>query len=204
MKKNMFQRLTSSLLALLMVLSMAAAPVSAAAAGADRAEAGLTAQVRENESAKSFTVTPVGTLTAQSTQAAFRIACSDSSLSSVNVFLLPVGKYGPDEENPVARKFGASLGDVTLDIPAGSLKAGDKLAVKLTYWDGDDIFEYMSKESEYAVVADGQSADDKTREEIIANTSAVLMKDGAARTESFRENDTSVDVQVKLDDTVES
>ena len=116
MKKNMFQRLTCSLLALLMVLSMAAAPVSAAAAGADHAEAVRTAQVRENESAKSFTVTPVGTLTAQSTQATFRSACSDSSLSSVNVFLLPVGQYGPDEEKPVARKFGASVGDVTLDI----------------------------------------------------------------------------------------
>ena len=39
----------------------------------------------------------------------------------------------------------------------------------------------MSKELEYAVVADGQSAGDKTREGIVANTSAVLMQNGAAR-----------------------
>ena len=39
----------------------------------------------------------------------------------------------------------------------------------------------MSKELEYAVVADGQSAGDKTRERIVANTSAVLKQNGAAR-----------------------
>lgn len=201
MRKHMFQRLTSSLLALLLVLSMAAAPVSAAAGGTAHTEA---AQTQEEAAAKSFTVTPVGTVTPQSTQASFRIACTDPSLTSVNVFLLPVGKYGPDEENAVARKFGAAVGDVTLDIPSGSLKVGDKLAVKLTYWDGDDIYEYLSKESEYITVTDGQSSAGKTREEIISNTSAVLMQNGAARTESFRQTDTSVDVQIKLDDTVES
>ena len=39
---------------------------------------------------------------------------------------------------------------------------------------------------------------------MIANTSAVLLQNGKTRTEPFKQNENSVDVQVKLDDSVES
>ena len=58
--------------------------------------------------------------------------------------------------------------------------------------------------SEPAAVHTQAAAGEKTRAEIIANTSAVLLQDGKARTEPFKQNANSVDVQVKLDDSVES
>ena len=58
--------------------------------------------------------------------------------------------------------------------------------------------------SEPAAVHTQAAAGEKTREEMIANTSAVLLQDGKSRTEPFKQNANSVDVQVKLDDSVES
>ena len=58
--------------------------------------------------------------------------------------------------------------------------------------------------SEPAAVHTQAAAGEKTREEMIANTSAVLLQNGKTRTEPFKQNANSVDVQVKLDDSVES
>ena len=51
----------------------------------------------------------------------------------------------------------------------------------------------------------GESSEstEKTREKVIENTSVQLMKDGALRTETFRQTETSVDVKVQLDETVQ-
>lgn len=48
--------------------------------------------------------------------------------------------------------------------------------------------------SEPAAVHTQAAAGEKTRAEIIANTSAVLLQNGAARTEPFRQDAASVDV----------
>ena len=150
------------------------------------------------QAASDFTITPVGTVTADSTQVTLCIDCADTEVSTVNVFLLPVNTYGYDEDNPIAKKWSAAIGDVTLDIPAGKLTTGSRFCVKLTYTKDDDVQEVFS---DYFTVA---AAGEKTREEMIANTSAVLLQNGKTRTEPFKQNANSVDVQVELDDSVES
>ena len=140
----------------------------------------------------------MGTVTADSTQVTLRIDCADTEVSTVNVFLLPVNTYGYNEDNPIAKKWSAAIGDVTLDVSAGKLTAGSQFCVKLTYTKDDDVQEVFS--DYFTVAASGE----KTREEIIANTSAVLLQNGKTRTEPFKQNADSVDVQVRLDDSVES
>ena len=90
----------------------------------------------------------------------------------MNVFLLPVNTYGYNEDNPIAKKWSAAIGDVTLDVSAGKLTAGSQFCVKLTYTKDDDVQEVFS--DYFTVAASGE----KTREEIIANTSAVLLQTG--------------------------
>ena len=58
--------------------------------------------------------------------------------------------------------------------------------------------------SAFAAGSDESSGStEKTREEVIKNTSVQLMKDGAVRTETFQQTETSVDVKVQLDETVQ-
>ena len=58
--------------------------------------------------------------------------------------------------------------------------------------------------SAFAAGSDESSrSTEKTREEVIKNTSVQLMKDGAVRTDTFQQTETSVDVEVQLDETVQ-
>lgn len=58
--------------------------------------------------------------------------------------------------------------------------------------------------SAFAAGSDESSGStEKTREEVIENTSVQLMKDGAVRTDTFQQTETSVDVKVQLDETVQ-
>lgn len=58
--------------------------------------------------------------------------------------------------------------------------------------------------SAFAADSDESSGStEKTREEVIENTSVQLMKDGAVRTDTFQQTETSVDVKVQLDETVQ-
>ena len=191
MRKTIFQRIGSGLLSLLMMSTLAISPALAADSRPEPSAA-------STQAASDFTITPVGTVTADSTQVTLHIDCADPEVSTVNVFLLPVNTHGYDEDNPIAKKWSAAIGDVTLDVPAGKLTAGSRFCVKLTYTKDDDVREVFS---DYFTVA---AAGEKTRAEIIANTSAVLLQDGKARTEPFKQNANSVDVQVKLDNSVES
>ena len=191
MQKTLFRRIGSGLLSLLMMSTLAISPTLAAD---NRSESAAVS----TQAASDFTITPVGTVTADSTQVTLRIDCADTEVSTVNVFLLPVNTYGYDEDNPIAKKWSAAIGDVTLDVSAGKLTAGSQFCVKLIYTKDNDVREVFS---EYFTVA---ASGEKTREEMIANTSAVLLQDGAARTEPFRQDAASVDVQVKLDDSVKS
>ena len=191
MQKTLFRRIGSGLLSLLMMSTLAISPTLAADSRSESAAV-------STQAASDFTITPVGTVTADSTQVTLRIDCADTEVSTVNVFLLPVNTYGYNEDNPIAKKWSAAIGDVTLDVSAGKLTAGSQFCVKLIYTKDNDVREVFS---EYFTVA---ASGEKTREEMIANTSAVLLQDGAARTEPFKQNANSVDVQVKLDDSVES
>ena len=191
MQKTLFRRIGSGLLSLLMMSTLAISPTLAADSRSESAAV-------STQAASDFTITPVSTVTADSTQVTLRIDCADTEVSTVNVFLLPVNTYGYNEDNHIAKKLRAAVGDVTLDIPAGKLTTGSRFCVKLTYTKDDDVQEVFS--DYFTVAASGE----KTRAEIIANTSAVLLQDGAARTEPFKQNANSVDVQVKLDDSVES
>ena len=191
MQKTLFRRIGSGLLSLLMMSTLAISPTLAADSRSESAAV-------STQAASDFTITPVGTVTADSTQVTLRIDCADTEVSTVNVFLLPVNTYGYNEDNPIAKKWSAAIGDVTLDVSAGKLTAGSQFCVKLTYTKDDDVQEVFS--DYFTVAASGE----KTREEIIANTSAVLLQNGKTRTEPFKQNANSVDVQVELDDSVES
>ena len=191
MQKTLFRRIGSGLLSLLMMSTLAISPTLAADSRSESAAV-------STQAASDFTITPVGTVTADSTQVTLRIDCADTEVSTVNVFLLPVNTYGYNEDNPIAKKWSAAIGDVTLDVSAGKLTAGSQFCVKLTYTKDDDIQEVFS--DYFTVAASGE----KTREEMIADTSAVLLQNGKTRTEPFKQNANSVDVQVKLDDSVES
>lgn len=191
MQKTLFRRIGSGLLSLLMMSTLAISPTLAADSRSESAAV-------STQAASDFTITPVGTVTADSTQVTLCIDCADTEVSTVNVFLLPVNTYGYDEDNPIAKKWSAAIGDVTLDIPAGKLTTGSRFCVKLTYTKDDDVQEVFS---DYFTVA---AAGEKMREEMIANTSAVLLQNGKTRTEPFKQNANSVDVQVELDDSVES
>ena len=191
MQKTLFRRIGSGLLSLLMMSTLAISPTLAADSRSESAAV-------STQAASDFTITPVGTVTADSTQVTLRIDCADTEVSTMNVFLLPVNTYGYDEDNPIAKKWSAAIGDVTLDVSAGKLTAGSQFCVKLIYTKDNDVREVFS---EYFTVA---ASGEKTRAEIIANTSAVLLQDGETRTEPFKEDAASVDAQVKLDDSVES
>lgn len=59
-----------------------------------------------------------------------------------------------------------------------------------------------AKKTTHAVQA-ADPGQEKTPEEILKNTSVTLLKNGEARTENFTQQETSVDVRVKLDDFVD-
>lgn len=67
--------------------------------------------------------------------------------------------------------------------------------------------QYCGLVSSPILVAEEQTEPDpgqeKTPEEILKNTSVTLMKNGETRTEKFTQQETSVDVRVKLDDSVD-
>ena len=155
MQKTLFRRIGSGLLSLLMMSTLAISPTLAADSRSESAAV-------STQAASDFTITPVGTVTADSTQVTLRIDCADTEVSTVNVFLLPVNTYGYNEDNPIAKKWSAAIGDVTLDVSAGKLTAGSRFCVKLTYTKDDDVQEVFS--DYFTVAASGE----KTREEIIA------------------------------------
>lgn len=65
------------------------------------------------------------------------------------------------------------------------------------------LFSLMPTSAFAAGSDESSGSTEKTREEVIKNTSVQLMKDGAVRTETFRQTETSVDVKVQLDETVQ-
>ena len=94
-----------------------------------------------------FTITPKGTLTADSTQITFTVSSSDSSITNVGAFLCPVKNGSVDSDNWIARQLGQKLGDITLDIPAGKLKDGDVVRLILNYEKNDDFPYYFGTEA---------------------------------------------------------
>lgn len=80
-----------------------------------------------------FTITPVSELTAESTQVTFHVTSSDPTITSVGAFLCAVKNGSVDSDHWLARKLNQKLGDITLDIPAGTLKNGDVVRLILNY-----------------------------------------------------------------------
>ena len=65
------------------------------------------------------------------------------------------------------------------------------------------LFSLMPTSAFAAGSDESSGSTEKTREEVIKNTSVQLMKDGAVRTDTFQQTETSVDVKVQLDETVQ-
>ena len=96
-------------------------------------------------------------------------------------------------------------GENTLALTAKPV-AGKQLLVVLRDSSGSGIVDYTSspitvaaKETEPETETESGQ---KTPEQILANTSVALLKDGQARTENFSQEENSVEVSVKLDDSV--
>ncbi len=193
MKKTMFQRISSGLLSLLVLWTLAVSPALAANSRIEPTE------VHAQTHISNFSIDLIDPVTPDNTQVKLHIDCADSEISTVNVFLLPVTARGYDENNPIAKTMNVAMGDVALDIPSGKLTAGSQFCVKLTYIQNEDVREEFSG---YFTVGNHTIPSEKTPEEILKNTTATLMKDGKVRTETFRQSETSVDVRVQLDDSL--
>ena len=107
-----------------------------------------------------FTITPKGTLTADSTQITFTVSSSDPSITSVGAFLCPVKNGSVDSDNWIVRKLGQKPGDITLDIPADSLKDGDVVRLILNYEKNDDFPYYFGTEANNITVGSQVPAED--------------------------------------------
>lgn len=95
-----------------------------------------------------FTITPVSELTAESTQVTFHVTSSDPTITSVGAFLCAVKNGSVDSDHWLARKLNQKLGDITLDIPAGTLKNGDVVRLILNYEKNDDYPFYFGSEAD--------------------------------------------------------
>lgn len=115
-----------------------------------------------------FTITPKGTLTADSTQITFTVSSSDPGITNVGAFLCPVKNGSVDSDNWIARKLGQKPGDITLDIPAGSLKNGDVVRLILNYEKNDDFPYYFGTEANNITVGAQVPAEDS----VVLNESA--------------------------------
>ena len=107
-----------------------------------------------------FTITPKGTLTADSTQITFTVSSSDPSITTVNAFLCSVKKGSVDSDKWIARKLGQKPGDITLDIPEGKLKDGDVVRLILNYEKNDDFPYYFGTEANNITVGTQVPAED--------------------------------------------
>ena len=83
-------------------------------------------------------------------------------------------------------------------------RAGQKLVAVLRDSSGENPVDYIS--NAVLVSDNGGNTDEgnKKPETILANCSVTMMQDGEERTELFKENDSAVDVAVRLDDSIEN
>lgn len=90
-----------------------------------------------------FTVTPNGTLTAESTSLSFTVTASDVSkeINAVYLFKTVNGKIA-DYDAPLSTVQEAKLanGVGTFTIQSGSLIAGDPLRIAVQYWKNDELY----------------------------------------------------------------
>ena len=107
-----------------------------------------------------FTITPKGTLTADSTQITFTVTSSNPSITSVGTFLCPVKNGSVDSDHWIAHKLGQKLGDITLDIPKGNLKDGAVVRLILNYEKGGDYSFYFGTEANNITVGTQVPAED--------------------------------------------
>lgn len=91
-------------------------------------------------------------------------------------------------------------GENTLEL-AGVPTAGKKLLAVVRDSSSEPMRDYVSQA---VLVAGADSGTHKTYDEVMANCSVTLMENGEIRTSAFLQTETSVDVSVKLDDTIES
>ena len=117
------------------------------------------------KSAALFTVTPTGTLTAESTSLPFTVTASDASkdINAVYLFKTVNGKIA-DYDKPLAtvRKANLVNGAGTFTIQAGTLTAGDALRIAVQYWKDDELYYFEACD---LTVAGEQEADSMSIQE---------------------------------------
>ena len=99
------------------------------------------------QKARLFVITLPDTLTTATTQAQFQVDSKDSSITNINVAkLCKVKENGEaDLDNVLDVQYGKPVGAIAFQIPQGTLNAGDKLCLVLTYMDGSEIATYASE-----------------------------------------------------------
>lgn len=97
---------------------------------------------------------------------------------------------------------GAGTYTIPFNTTYTKLTEGNTVQAYLYKYDSDAEKTFYRYSESVAIKAAGESGV-KTPEEILKNTTATLMKNGAARTENFKQSEKSVDVKVQLDDSLE-
>ncbi|WP_312634754.1 DUF3783 domain-containing protein [Oscillibacter sp.] len=182
MAQKMHRQGISLLLALVILLSLAVPPAFAAQAVVSIKDTEITTQTN--------------TLTVNLTQV--------PTTGLLRVFQLNSGaEYTSDLFNNETYRLAQGIitnlkvGDNELTLSTSPV-AGKKIVAVLRDGSGDSPVDYVS---ESLIVAGSPVVTDPSA--ILANCRVSLQKDGAERTEPFREDETSVNVKVSLDETVE-
>lgn len=122
-----------------------------------------------------FVITTSDVLTTESTAVTFQIqAVSVAEDANINIVSLCKMKADgtPDTSNPIARKFGQKPGEISFDLAAGSLSAGDKICLVLTYDKGNQTFTGPA----VPVVAEDSVNVEETSFTVDSKTATVIVK----------------------------
>ncbi|WP_369281975.1 DUF3783 domain-containing protein [Oscillibacter sp. GMB15532] len=93
------------------------------------------------EAVQDLTVSLVGKLTPESTQAVFQVTARNSGVTNLNVVKLCKLVNGvANTDTPLQAKYGQSPGEIAFDINSAALAAGDQVCLVITYMNGNNTF----------------------------------------------------------------
>lgn len=93
------------------------------------------------EAVQDLTVSLVGKLTPESTQAVFQVTSRNSGVTNLNVVKLCKLVNGvANTDTPLQAKYGQSPGEIAFNINSAALAAGDQVCLVITYMNGNNTF----------------------------------------------------------------
>lgn len=163
------------------------------------------------ESAEDSSIVLSGPIHTDSVSASVTVTGNDSFIGGRLILTTGPASNTDDADSRTQLTSVPFTGADTYDLSfpkSAKLKEGETVLVHLYHYDAEHDSTNYQYGNAVAITAGGkQPAPDvtpgQTPDQILANCSAVILKDGQPRSLPFREEETSVDVQVKLDPGVE-